>query len=143
MKGMPLIYLPTVDGIVLEDDYYALMDQGKIRDIPYIIGSTKDDICVNPQMKNRGKDAVLYQGVYQFAQKLLSRGKTVPYVYYLEHDLPGDSCGAFHSAELWYMFGTLGRCWRPMQAEDYALSEKMLDYWTAFMKNGNPDPQGQ
>lgn len=53
------------------------------------------------------------------------------------HDLPGNDAGAFHSAELWYMFGTLGRCWRPMNEADYELSAQMLDYWTNFMKTGN------
>ena len=36
------------------------------------------------------------------------------------------------------MFGTLGRSWRPFTEADYALSEEMLDAWTAFCKNGNP-----
>ena len=50
--------------------------------------------------------------------------------------------GAFHSSELWYMFGTLGRCWRPMEQHDYDLSAKMVEYWTNFAKNGNPDGEG-
>lgn len=64
------------------------------------------------------------------------------YVYYFTRQLPGDEAGAFHSAELWYMFGTLGRCWRPMTEADRALSGRMLDYWTNFMKSGNPNGAG-
>ena len=52
--------------------------------------------------------------------------------------LPGDDAGAFHSAELWYMFGTLSNCWRPFTEADYALSEKMVDAWTDFAKKANP-----
>ena len=52
--------------------------------------------------------------------------------------LSGFQAGAFHSAELWYMFGTYKRCWRPFTEEDARLSEKMLDAWTGFMKNGAP-----
>lgn len=48
------------------------------------------------------------------------------------------AAGAFHSAELWYVFGTLERSWRPFTAADRALSARMLDAWTAFCKNGNP-----
>jgi para-nitrobenzyl esterase len=40
------------------------------------------------------------------------------------------------------MFGTLNRCWRPFTKEDYELSEEMLDYWTNFMKKGNPNTEG-
>ena len=50
--------------------------------------------------------------------------------------------GAFHSAELWYMFGTLGKCWRPMETVDYELSECMVNYWTNFAKTGNPNGEG-
>jgi para-nitrobenzyl esterase len=66
------------------------------------------------------------------------------YEYEFLRELPTDeahsasAAGAFHSAELWYMFGTLGRSWRPFTEADYALSKEMLDAWTAFCKNGNP-----
>lgn len=46
------------------------------------------------------------------------------------------------SAELWYMFGTLDRCWRPMEEEDYRLSRQMLDYWTNFIKKADPNGEG-
>ena len=47
--------------------------------------------------------------------------------------------GAFHSAELWYVHGTLERCWRKMGEIDFRISEAMLDYWTNFAKSGNPN----
>lgn len=56
-----------------------------------------------------------------------------------DRKLPGDDAGAFHSAELWYMFNTLGRSWRPMEEHDFELSEEMMDYWTNFAKYGNPN----
>ena len=51
---------------------------------------------------------------------------------------PASAAGAFHSAELWYVFGTLERSWRPFTAADRALSARMLDAWTSFCKTGNP-----
>ena len=51
--------------------------------------------------------------------------------------------GAFHSAELEYVFGTLNseksRAWRQ---EDRALSEQMQKYWTNFAKTGDPNGAG-
>ena len=64
-------------------------------------------------------------------------GKPV-FDYLFTRRLPGDDAGAFHSAELWYMFGTLDRCWRPFTEGDRKLSRQMLAAWTNFCKYGNP-----
>ena len=77
-----------------------------------------------------------------FSHKLEELGRKPAYVYHFTRDLPGDSQGAWHSAELWYMMGTLDRCWRPWTEGDRALSERMLDYWTNFMKTGDPNGNG-
>ena len=76
------------------------------------------------------------------SKKLEELGRKPAYVYYFAHDLPGDDAGAFHSSELWYMFGTLDRCWRPFTKADHDLSDKMIGYWTNFMKTGNPNSEG-
>ena len=52
---------------------------------------------------------------------------------------PGTHDGAFHSAELWYMFHTLDRSWRPMTEADYRLADEVMDCWTNFVKYGNPN----
>ena len=57
----------------------------------------------------------------------------------LQRALPGDTAGAFHSAELWYVFNTLSNCWRPFAEGDYVLSDYMVDTWTNFVKYGNPN----
>jgi para-nitrobenzyl esterase len=65
------------------------------------------------------------------------------YIYYFDRDMPGeDRPGAFHSSELWYIFGTLGRCWRPMEGVDYKISMTMGDYWNNFAKTGDPNGEG-
>ena len=56
--------------------------------------------------------------------------------------LPGDDCGAWHSSDLWYWFGTLDACWRPMEQKDYELSEQMTAYLTNFARSGNPNGIG-
>ncbi len=133
-----LFLTPTMDGKVLTGGYYELMDKGEIKDIPYMLGSTKDDILVTPEMKSP-EESPLYTGSIAFSHKLEELGRKPAYVYYFTRDLPGDEQGAWHSAELWYMMGTQDRCWRPWTAEDHALSARMLDYWCNFMKTGDPN----
>lgn len=74
-------------------------------------------------------------------------GRKPLYVYYFDRKMPGDNRGAFHSSELWYVFGTLNRCWRTLEEGftpwDYALSDRMIDYWTNFAKTGNPNMGGR
>lgn len=137
-----LFMTPALDHYVLDGTYYGLMDEGKIKNIPYMLGTTQDDILVTPEMRAQGTYSELYHGCIQFSEKLQELGRTPAYVYYFKRELPGDNFGAFHSSELWYTFGTLDRCWRPMETQDYELSERMLDYWTDFMKTGDPNGSG-
>ena len=57
--------------------------------------------------------------------------------------LPGDENGAWHSSDLWYWFGTLPNCWRPMEQKDYDLSRQMVSYLCNFAKTGDPNKAAQ
>ena len=114
---------------------YAV-DHGLMHDIDYMIGGTKNDIFVSQKGSRSMETNEMMRGVTKFAEKM-SRAHPC-FVYYFAHDLPGDDSGAFHSGELWYMFGTLGRCFRPFTEADYRLSDEMMDCWTGFMKSGDP-----
>ena len=66
-------------------------------------------------------------------------GKSGAYVYHFCREIPGeDHPGAFHSSELWYVFGTLMRSNRPFTGVDYDLSLQMTDWWVNFARTGNP-----
>ena len=56
--------------------------------------------------------------------------------------LPGDKHGAWHSADLWYWFGTLANGWRPFEGVDQDLSDRMVRYLCNFAKKGNPNGGG-
>ena len=100
--------------------------------VPILIGYNKDDMA---QLAGESVD--------RFCAVRDSLGFPV-WEYEFLRDLPTDEAhpdskaGAFHSAELWYVFGTLSRSWRPFTKADYALSSSMLDAWTRFCKTGNP-----
>lgn len=141
-EGIGLVFLPNIDGHVLTDGYDALVREGRLPRIPCLLGSNKNDIFVDPADAAAGKESRLYAGCKAFSLQLERQQKNPAYIYYFTRELPGDGAGAFHSAELWYMFGTLGRCWRPLTGADEELSRKMLDAWTAFIKNGDPSCEG-
>ena len=49
------------------------------------------------------------------------------YAWFFDRQLPGDDCGAWHSSDLWYWFGTLPNCWRPMEQKDYDLRGSLIN----------------
>ena len=124
--GGDFTFQPVSDFYLVGTTFSASVVRKGIADIPYMIGYTAgdgdrkaieiDEFCAS---RNYYSDKPVYQ--YKFDRKM-----------------PGDDAGAFHSAELWYMFGTLDRCWRPLGGADRRLSAQMLDAWTNFCKYGDP-----
>lgn len=77
-----------------------------------------------------------------FCECRIRAGKKAPYLYLFDHDLPGSDDGSFHSSELWYVFGTVNRCWRPMTGVDFDISRMMSKAWANFAKHGDPNGPG-
>ena len=128
------LFAPHNDGYSIVSDFDASVYQRRIADIPILIGYNGHDMA---QLSGDCVDL--------FCQVRDSLGTAPVYEYEFLRDLPGDddepeheNSGAFHSAELWYMFHTLDRCWRPFTEGDYALADQMTDAWTSFCKTGNP-----
>ena len=67
------------------------------------------------------------------------QGRPPVYLYRFSPDIPGDDAGAFHSSDLWFVFETLAKSWRPFGDKHYTLARRMGRYWTNFAKNGNPN----
>ena len=62
------------------------------------------------------------------------------YFYSFGPEIPGwDNPGAFHSSDLWFVFETLAKCWRPFVGKHYDLARQMCNYWTNFAKTGDPN----
>ncbi len=137
-----LLFTPVQDGKVLTDDYDAIVDKGLTHDIDYLLGSTENDLTCTPEQIEAGEPSPLYNSCIAWALKQEELGRSANYVYFFRRRLPGDDWGAFHSSELWYMFGTLGACWRPLTEGDFELSRRMVGYWANFIKNGDPNGAG-
>lgn len=136
---------PVIDGYVLREGYNEAIEKGNIADIPYILGSTKDDMgreMARPDDYPDDGNGPLYHSARYFSLKLQEKGRHPAWCYSFDRRLPGDDAGAFHSSELWYVFGTYKRCWRPLTEQDAELSEQMVTFWSNFMKDSDPDKSG-
>ena len=115
---------PCMDGRLVVGTGVELLATGKQHKIPYLAGSTGEDMM--PPI------------LHSMAKKWCD-AQEKGYTWYFDRKLPGDENGAWHSSDLWYWFGTLPNCWRPMEEKDYVLSAQMVDYLCAFAKTGNPN----
>lgn len=127
------MFSPHNDGKALTEDFDHSVYDGNLADVPIMIGYNLNDMGM-----------LGGESVDRFCAVRDSLGGQPVYEYEFMRNLPGDDDdpekdpGAFHSAELWYTFGTLSRSWRPFTEADYALSEEMVTAWTDFCKTGNP-----
>ena len=126
-KPAELRFRPHYDGVVLPYGFTTATFDGTIANIPYMIGYCAND---NPSMG---------PAIQRFATERKKQHTKLVYTYLFARPLPGDDAGSFHSSELWYMFHTLDRCWRPFTEADYQLADEMTDAWTNFAKYGNPN----
>ena len=95
-----------------------------------ICGMTSEDVM----------PLILYVMMRLLAKRQL--GNAPVYSYYFSRQLPGDDLGAWHSCDLWYTYGALHKCWRNFTKEDWALSRFMMDYFTNFIRTGDPNGSG-
>jgi para-nitrobenzyl esterase len=116
---------PCIDGRLVIGSGADLLAQGKQHDIPYMAGSTSEDM-MPPILQS-------------MACKWCSAQHKPSYTWYFDRQLPGDDNGAWHSSDLWYWFGTLPNCWRPMMDKDYAVSDQMATYLCNFARTGDPN----
>ena len=131
-KKAGMVASPCIDGVFLTKSALEAANAGEQKDIAYMLGSTSHDI-VPPIVFKMAKD---------WCELQQKQGKKESYCWFMNRNLPGDENGAWHSADLWYWFGTLSNCWRPFTELDRSLSEQMVNYLCNFARTGNPNGQG-
>jgi para-nitrobenzyl esterase len=121
------VFAPHTGGDILPESFDDAVLDNSVADVPYLIGYTANDMVpMGDAINSLASVRDSLSGKHVYAYKFCRR-------------LPGDDAGAFHSSELWYTFGSMRHSWRPFTKEDYKLSERMLEYWTNFVKYGNPN----
>jgi len=125
VKGGATSCSPVMDGRFVVGSGYDLLTAGKHHQIPYMCGSTSEDVM--PPM------------IYAMGRSWCEAQKKPSFAWFFNRQLPGDDNGAWHSSDLWYWFGTLRNSWRPWAEKDHQLSELMVSYLTNFVKTGDPN----
>ena len=80
----------------------------------------------------------------RFLARAMTRKQSKAYLYQFAHrpkTAKGRSLGAYHGADLAYIFGNLDAS-NGYDAADRALSETLMNYWTQFAHSGNPNAPG-
>ena len=122
VKGGAAAAFPVTDG------HFAVAGT-PAKNIPYMAGSTSHDMAP-PILQSMTK-------------KWISAREKPSYTWFFDRMLPGDDNGAWHSSDLWYWFGTLENCWRPMEEKDCELSRQMVGYLCSFVRTGDPNAEGE
>ena len=120
---------PCIDGRLVVGGGMQLLQEGKQHKIPYMAGTTSEDMM--PPL------------LFDMSRNWCAAQDVASYTWYFDRQLPGDENGAWHSADLWYWFGTLDNAWRPWEEKDRQLSRQMVSYLCNFVRSGNPNKSGQ
>lgn len=119
---------PVLDGRLVARLPAETLKAGAQRNIPYLVGITANDML----------PALLRTFAKGWMDTQKKAGMAPCFGYFFDRALPGDDCGAWHASDMLYMFETLRTNWRPFTEDDYALSSKMGDMLSAFVKSGSP-----
>ena len=91
-------------------------------------------------------DRFIAYATWKWIEMHLATAKSPVYRYQFDQAPPmpagKESAGAYHSADIEYVFQTLPSKNLPWRPEDTKLSDLMSAYWTNFAKTGDPNGEG-
>lgn len=100
--------VPYVDGVLIPDTPERLLQNKRINDIPCIVGFLSEDMWSH----------TLACAAVKWGIEKTKPGMAPVYGYYFDRAAPGCEYGAFHGADLWYLFGRFELNWRNYTAID-------------------------
>lgn len=118
--------MPVFDDEIVRKDLYE--NAYKDEQLPCILGVTKNDLLA-PYLE-------------RIAKTMMKNGNGKVWLSHFYHPLPGDDKGAWHSSDLWYVFGLDQHPWRKFGEDDYRLATELRKRYCEFAKTGAPNPDG-
>ena len=140
----PLPTQPVHGDDVLPEDVAETWRKAEFADVPVLIGTNlNEDQSFVADPNAHGMRDGFYSGALALCEKMAASGRSDAFMYQFGATPPGDpNAGAWHSAELMYVFQTFLRSYRPYSGADFDLSNAMNSYWANFIKTGNPNGEG-
>ena len=96
--------------------------------------------------RDLASDRFIAYSTWKWLDMQLATGESPVYRYHFEQAPPAAegkrTRGAFHSADIVYVFETLDSENFPWSPEDRKLSDRISSYWSNFAKTGNPNGEG-
>ena len=130
---------PVVDGYFLPKPANDIFRNCEHANIPCIVGACADEGRAYGFKTNDFRDGFM-GGTLAYALQQTKPGQVPVYFYHSLTVPPGEPyAGAYHSSEHFYVFQTLMRSKRPFKGKDFDLSNLWCDYWSNFIKTGNPN----
>jgi para-nitrobenzyl esterase len=110
-----------------------------------VYSATTDEEAKRAAQDLAGDQFIAY-GTWKWIEMQGTTGKSTVYRYEFDDALPqpagAESHGAYHSAEIEFVFEALPSKKLPWRPEDEKLSDLMSSYWTNFAKTGDPNAPG-
>ena len=139
---------PIADGVIVPGD--GATASGEYHDIATLAGFNVDErgshqaaagIAARLAGSKGARDTLI-----EWGRRRAMHCRTSLYLYLYDHVEPGPQSarrGAFHGAELPYVFDTLDVAdHRPFSAADREVAERMAGYWVNFVRSGTPNGPG-
>ncbi|GLA65105.1 hypothetical protein AtubIFM56815_002918 [Aspergillus tubingensis] len=127
---------PVLDGYVLPHTYASTLSNNTHPNIPILTGNNKDE-------SGAATDPGYTLSTFRSNFSIIPRQAPV-YTYFWDHAPPGQTLGAFHGSEMYYVFGNLPYNYpdMPWTERDFEIERVMVAYWANFIKYGDPNGEG-
>ncbi len=151
-KAVPVMVGLTADEGVLNGDYFRTTPDALVTQVQRVAGKQRAERLLSGEVIDSDTAAIAVTRkltrLYGLASVIdwakANRGPL--YAYYFTHSEPGpgsDIFGAFHSAEIPYVFNSLDASpWRKFADKDHMIADAMSSYWANFAKSSDPNGAG-
>lgn len=148
-KAVPVMIGLNADEGVLNPDYFKTTPEALVAQLRGAVGEQQAERMLAGEAIDSDVAAIAatrkLTRLYGLASVIdWAKGHRAPlFAYYYTHSEPGpgsDMFGAFHSAEIPYVFNSLGASpWRNFTDEDLLIAHNMSAYWANFVKSSDPN----
>jgi len=104
----------------------------------------KSDADVAGAFLDSLRDTTFTLGMRTWARMTI-KGRSKAYLYFFSRVPPNPNSkylGAYHAAEIAYVFNNLNKANTALQETDFKLAEQMSNYWVNFATTGDPNGKG-